>query len=108
MSIFPSSLKFPWVSPLWKGESRALAKNYRPVSLVSNFSKVFEKVIRKQMVKFINDNNLYDPSQHGARDGRSTITQLIEQHDKIVEQLEKGEIVELIYLDITKAFDTCD
>ena len=51
--IFPSKLKLPWISPLWKGESRALAKNYRPVSLVSNLLKVLEKIIRKQMVKFL-------------------------------------------------------
>ena len=60
------------------------------------------------MVKFIEDYELYDPSQHGARSGRSTITQLLEQHEKIVEYLEKGEIVEVIYLDFAKAFDSCD
>ena len=59
------------------------------------------------MVKFINENNLYDPTQQGTRDGWSTITQLIEQHDKILEFLEKGEIVEVIYLDFSKAFYTC-
>ena len=67
-SVFPGSLKLPWVSPLWKGESRSLAKNYRPVSLVSNFSNIFEKIVRKQMVKFINEIELFDLTQHGAND----------------------------------------
>ena len=56
-------------------------------------------------MKFIEDNNLYDPTQHGARNGYSTITELIEQHNKILEYLEKGEIVEVINVYFATAFD---
>ena len=60
------------------------------------------------MVKFINDNDLFYCTLHGARDWQSTITQLIEQHDKNLEYLETGKVVELIYSVFLKAFDMCD
>lgn len=105
---FPGNLKHPWICPLWKGESRAVAANYRPVSLVSNLSKVLEKVVRSKIVKYLEDRGLMDQMQHGARNGRSTLTQLIQQHELIMDILEDGEAAEVIYLDFSKAFDTCD
>ena len=105
---FPDELKDPWICPIWKGESRALPVNYRPVSLVSNISKVLEKVVRKQMVDFLEENDLVDVNQHGALHGRSTLTQLLDQQQEILKILENGEIVEVIYLNFSKAFDSCN
>ena len=70
--------------------------------------KVMEKVIRKQMVKFLEDNGLVDINQHGALNGRSTLTQLLEQQEEILRILEHGERVEVLYLDFSKAFNSCD
>ena len=105
---FPDELKDPWICPIWKGDSRAIPANYRPVSLVSNISKVLEKVVRKQMVDFLEKNDLVDINQHGALHGRSTLTQLLDQQQEILKILENGETVEVLYLDFSKAFDSCD
>ena len=49
-----------------------------------------------------------NPKQHGFRSGRSCLSQLLEHHNKILEELEKSNNVDVIYLDFTKAFDKVD
>ena len=60
------------------------------------------------MVKFLEDECLVDSEQHGALNGRSTLTQLLEQQEEILKILEEGDTVEVLYLDFSKAFDSCD
>ena len=51
---------------------------------------------------------MMDPSQHGARRGQSTISQLLEQHDHVLKMLQDGDNLDIIYLDFEKAFDKVD
>ena len=51
---------------------------------------------------------LVDGDQHGALHGKSTLTQLLEQQEEILKILEDGDTVEVLYLDFSKAFDSCD
>ena len=104
----PLPLKSATIVPIHKGKSKALAKNYRPVALTSQLCKVFEKVVRKQLVSFMEENNLLNPNQHGFRSGRSCLSQLLSHFDKITSLLEKGLGVDVIYLDFAKAFDKVD
>ena len=60
------------------------------------------------MVSFLEKHQLMDSSQHGSRSGRSTLTQLIHQHDKILEMMSDGDNVDIVYLDFAKAFDKVD
>ena len=85
-----------------------MASNYRSVALTSHVIKIFEKIIRNHIVKHINENNLFNPNQHGFRSGRSCLSQLLEQHDLIVNLLDKETNVDVVYLDFSKAFDKVD
>jgi hypothetical protein len=67
--------------------------------------KVFERVLRKALVKHIDKNNLLPNGQHGSRALRSTLTQLLSHWDTILDGLEQGSGVDCIYLDFSKAFD---
>ena len=78
------------------------------MALTSHLIKIFEKVVRKNIVSFIEENNLYNASQHGFRSGRSCLSQLLEHYDKTLQQLEQGFNVDTIYLDFSKAFDKVD
>ena len=51
---------------------------------------------------------LLPPEQHGFREHRSTLTQLLSHWDKVLDHLESGESVDVIYTDFSKAFDKCD
>ena len=98
----------PWVliSPVHKGGSRGLPANYRPVALTSHIVKMFERVVRRQLVKHLEDNNLIPDGQHGFRARRSCLTQLLSYWDCILDQLEDGKGVDSVYTDFAKAFDS--
>ena len=104
----PQLLKTANVIPIHKGKSQGIPANYRPVALTSHLIKLFEKVIRKYIVSFMEENELFNPGQHGFRLGRSCLSQLIAHYDHITQLLEKGQNVDVIYLDFAKAFDKVD
>ena len=84
--IVPTELKKSTIAPIYKGGNKSLAVNYRPVALTSHVIKIFEKVIRNHIVQYMNENNLFNPNQHGFRSGRSCVSQLLEQHIKLTLQ----------------------
>ena len=106
--ITPKSLKEAHIIPIHKGGHQGLASNYRPIALTSHIIKVFEKVVRNYLVKFLDETNAFNPSQHGFRIGRSCLSQLLTHYDNIISLLESGVNVDTIYLDFAKAFDKVD
>ena len=104
----PQILKTANIVPIHKGGSRGSPANYRPVALTSHLIKLFEKVLRKWIVAHMEENNLFNPTQHGFRSGRSCLSQLIAHFEYISQQLEKGHNVDVVYLDFAKAFDKVD
>ena len=106
--ITPSKLKEANIIPIHKGGHQGLAANYRPVALTSHLVKIFEKVIRNYIVEFMEANMKFNFSQHGFRIGRSCISQLLSNYDKIMDILESGANADTIYLDFAKAFDKVD
>ena len=103
--LIPEDLLLVLISPVHKGGSRGIPKNYRPVALTSHIVKVFERVVRRALVKHLEDNDLLPSGQHGFRAFRSTLTQLLSYWDTILEELEQGNGVDVIYTDFSKAFD---
>ena len=106
--IFPDTLKIAKVRPLYKKGDNRLLSNYRPISLLPSFSKIFEKVIYQQTYSYFQTNNLLYSSQYGFRSGHSTEYAGLEIVDRIIQGLDKNEIPINIYLDLSKAFDTLD
>ena len=104
----PDILKLALVSPIHKGGSRADPAQYRPISLTSHIIKVLERMLRKDLIRYLEFHEKMDKNQHGSRGKRSCLSQLLEHHLEILDMLEKGENVDLVYLDFAKAFDKCD
>ena len=104
----PPRLKRSIITPVHKGDSKALPVNYRPIALTSHIIKIFEKILRKHLVDFMNKHNLFNSNQHGFRAGRSCLSQLLEHFDQILDILEDGANVDVIYIDFAKAFDKLD
>ena len=86
-----------------KGDTHEVT-NYRPVSLLSQVSKVLERLIFSQVSSFV-ENSLYD-LQHGFRCKRSCVTQLLSVLHDLGRTLDSGKETDLIYLDFAKAFDS--
>ena len=106
--IIPLSLKQSPVTPIHKGGNKSKSKNYRPVALTSHFIKIFEKILKKRMVNFLESNNLFNPGQHGFRKGRSCLSELLLHYDEILAELTQNKNVDVAYLDFAKAFDKVD
>ena len=82
--IIPAKYKAQTITPIHKKDSKAIPANYRPISLTSHIIKIFERVIRKDVVKFLEDNKLLFKNQHGFRALRSCLTQLLAHIDSIL------------------------
>ena len=104
----PQVLKEGIITPIFKGGSRGLPKNYRPVTLTSHIIKIFERILRKQVVRYLEEEQMFNPGQHGFRKGRSCLSQLLEHFGNVLEDTKNGDNVDVIYLDFAKAFDKVD
>ena len=106
-SVIPSICKKAIIIPVYKGGIKSDPVNYRPISLTSVTMKVFERIIRQQIIKFLNDNNLFSNEQHGFRTGRSCLSALLNTFDKMLHGISDSpaSCVDMIYLDFSKAFD---
>ncbi|CAM5168924.1 unnamed protein product [Eretmochelys imbricata] len=94
------------IVPIFKKGKKSDPGNYRPVSLTSVICKVLEKILKEKVVKDIEVNGKWDKIQHGFIKGRLCQTNLISFFEKVTDFLDKGNAVDLIYLDFSKAFDT--
>ena len=104
----PQALKTARVTPIYKGGSRSSPASYRPVALTSHIVKLFERVLAEKIVTFMEENSLLNDRQHGFRKGRSCLSQLLDNHDRVLDALAEGAGVDVIYLDFWKAFDQVD
>ena len=105
---FPDKLKFANIIPIHKANDEELACNYRPISLLSIFSKILEKCIYLRMNSFLCKYSILHPNQFGFRTGLSTEHAVSVIYNNYVENLEKSKSTCSIFLDIKKAFDSVD
>ena len=110
MSIgsFPDALKIACIVPLHKGGDRTESSNYRPISVLPVIGKLFEKVIKKRFVKFLDKYKLITPHQFGFRKGYSTELAVAEIQNMLLSNLDSNKLSCTIFLDLAKAFDTVD
>ena len=104
--IFPDLCKLSKIIPIFKKDDPLLCINYRPISLLSNISKLFEKLVYKRMYSFLDQNNLIYDKQFGFRSKHSTSHALISATEYIKTQLDSGYQVGGVFIDLEKAFDT--
>src|SRR5437870_1378086 len=79
--------------------------NYRPISVTSLVCKVFETIIKDQLVSYLHTHSFISPSQHGFLRSHSTVTNLIESLNDWTESIEGNKTVKILYTDFSKAFD---
>lgn len=102
---FPSDWKITNVVPLFKKNDPKSLSNYRPVSILSCVSKLFERAVFKYVFNFLQQNNIITPKQSGFMPGDSTVNQLVHLYHLFSEALDKKKDVRIVFCDISKAFD---
>ena len=103
--IISSQLKEAKVVPKHKAGVTSEVSNYRPISILNVFSKVYEKVISKRLKDFLSSMNILCDKQFGFREGNSTAFALTTFVDMITEAMDKKEAVISVFVDVSKAFD---
>ena len=107
-STFPTMWKQAKVIPLLKKGDPLTPKNYRPVALLPIFSKILERVVYNQLVQYLDSEGIIHPNHHGSRPGHSTATALIQMYDRWVEEVDDGNMVGVMMVDLSAAFDMVD
>ena len=102
----PRDWRTAHIIPIFKKGSRSKAGNYRPISLTSVIGKVLERIIRDQVTEHLDRHSLIFDTQHGFRKGKSCTTNLLEYLEVITKHVDEGTPVDVVYLDLAKAFDT--
>ena len=105
VNLFPDCLKRASVVPIYKKGDPDDIGNYRPISLLPIFSKIFEKLMLQQITEYLNKYNLLTLQQFGFRKGLSTSTAISALVDKIIQSFERKEYYSTHFLDLSKAFD---
>ena len=100
----PSDWKLAHTVPIHKKGDKGDIENYRPISLTSIISKLFEKCIRDEL--FLECKHLLHDTQHGLLPSKSCTTQLVSFSHDISVGLNSNNLIDVIYLDFAKAFDT--
>ena len=106
LGIFPDGLKIGKVTPIHKKGKKHDINNYRPITVVSIFSKTYEKLIYSRLNSFISKNNILSESQFGFRENRSTDLAITYVVNKLSQAIDDKNISVGIFLDLSKAFDT--
>ena len=108
--ILPDDLKVAIISPVHKSGDKANYINYRPISVLSTMSKVFEKLISKQLFKKLETNNIRSSHRTGFRKNqlKQSFLLLISITNKWLINKDQGYLNGVIFLDLTKAFDSID
>ena len=104
--LVPESFKLASVIPVFKKGCQIDVNNYRPISLLSTFNKILEKLVHNRLISFINKNNILYKKQFGFRSNHSTLQAIMTITDKIQRAIEDNEYSCGIFLDLSKAFDT--
>ena len=108
LSAFPNKCKHAKLKPLFKKGSTTEPKNYRPISLLPLVSKIIEKVIHEQTIKYLEENNIIYKYQSGFRSKHSTNSCLSYLCNKVQQGFNKKMLTGMILIDLQKAFDTID
>lgn len=103
---FPDCLKLASIIPLFKSGDRASLLNYRPISLLSTFSKIFEKLMHRRLVDFVEGFDLLSDNQYGFRSRHSTGDAILRYLSGAYASLDRGDYFCTVFLDFSKAFDT--
>ena len=107
--VFPDSLRHAKITPVFKIEDKCMVNNYKPISVLPVFSKVFEKLMHKRLVSFLVDKcNVIKTNQYGFRENHSTSMALLTMLDQISQEIDNKKYSIGLFLNLSKAFDMID
>lgn len=108
LGVYPDDLKIAKVTPLHKNGDKSDVDNFRPISVLTQINKVFEKLIHVRLMDFINQHKILKNYQFGFRKGHNTAHGINHLNEQILKNLEKKKVCAMLFIDLKSAFDTVD
>jgi hypothetical protein len=107
---YPAVFKEAFITPIVKkaGMDAADVNSYRPISNLPVISKLFERLVARQLMYYLTAADLLPARQSGFRPGHSTETAILRVLSDILQSVDRGDVAVLILLDLSAAFDTVD
>ncbi len=99
-------MKTAKIIPIYKKDDETIFTNYRPISLLPTISKIFEKVIFKQIYSFFQVKKMFYNGQYGFNTDHSTEYAALELIDRVIIEIDKRNTPINVFLDLLKVFDT--
>jgi retron-type reverse transcriptase len=106
--VVPEIFKISRVTPVYKSGVTTELGNYRPIAIISPFSKVLERLVYNQVFSFIEKQKIIFEYQFGFRKGHSTEHAILETIEYLKTAIDENKVTCAIFLDFSKAFDTID
>ena len=106
--IFPDHMKIAKIIPIFKNGQKTEFTNYRRISILSQFSKILEKLFNLRLEKCLDANKILSDSQYGFRPGMSTVHAAAELVEQISSAIDGQSCCAGVFIDLKKAFDTVD
>ena len=102
----PTQFKQSIIIPIYKSGQKRNIRNYRPISLINNLAKIFEKCLKDRLIEFYKSFNILSESQFGFTGGLSTADAQYKLTSEIINALNNNKKCLAIFIDLSKAFDT--
>lgn len=102
----PNHFKTAIIKPIYKKGDKLLMENYRPISLTTTLSKIFEKATKERLVTYLTKYILLSKKQFGFRKNTSTNNAMASLTDRIYRALDDKKPAIGVFIDLAKAFDT--
>ena len=106
--VFPKSMKIAKVVPIFKDGEKNITSNYRPISILGNLSKIFEKVIHKRLMNYLEKFSILSENQYGFRKKKDCLQAATMLWKKIQSNWKSKVKTNCIFVDFKKAFDSVD
>ena len=104
--MVPNNLKIAKICPVYKEGLKNDFSNYRPISVLPSFSKIFEKLVYSRLYNYLSKLNIITESQFGFRSKHSSFMALIDLYDNLSQAIDDRRIPLAVFIDLKKAFDT--
>ena len=102
----PARIKESNIIPIYKSEDPMEINNHRPISLINTISKIYEKIVHKQLYKYLEQQSILNKRQYGFRNNSSCEHAMLDLLNSLEECNANAELANLIFIDLSKAFDT--
>ena len=103
--VFPDRLKYAIIKPIHKSDDTCEVSNYRPISLLTSFSKIFEMIMQRRILKHLTKYDILSTEQYGFRVGYRTDNATYKLTTEILNAMNNKLLVGGIFCDLEKAFD---